>query len=244
MANYTITLYDLLNDPYFNLFDFDYPFYTEDETRKKEFEQKFIMNYMRHEIAFETGFDFKHELKSTLYLKMPYYRQLYESEMRTAGIDFMLNKDLVEEFTRTLASEGEANTNSSSNASSSNQSKSTSNVASSAENSGSDLNNGLSNADADKRKTSHSKDKSTSNSNVNDESKFNQDTKGNTQSTSSNNSTETTKFISKGNIGVTSSAELLEKWRKIMINIDEMLIEECRDLFAMIYFSYSIDQYR
>ena len=46
---------------------------------------------------------------------------------------------------------------------------------------------------------------------------------------------ETTKFISKGNIGITSSAELLEKWRKVLINIDELIINECSDLFIMIY---------
>ena len=244
MANYTITLYDLLDDPFYNLFDFDYPFYTDDETRKKEFEQKFIMTYMRYEIGFETGYDFKHELKTRLHMVMPYYKQLYESELKSQDIDFLLNKDLVEEFTRTLSSEDESNMNSTSNASSSNKSTSSIDSNSSGENSGSDLNNGLSNADADNRKTSHSKDKSNSKTNSNDQSTFNQDTKGNTQATSTNNTTESTRFVSRGNIGVTSSAELLEKWRSVMINIDQQLVDECRDLFAMIYFSFSIDQYR
>ena len=44
-----------------------------------------------------------------------------------------------------------------------------------------------------------------------------------------------TELISKGNIGITSSAELLKQWRQVLINIDEMIIEECRDLFMLLY---------
>ena len=49
------------------------------------------------------------------------------------------------------------------------------------------------------------------------------------------NQTETTTLISRGNIGVTSSAELLKQWREVLINIDNMIIEECSDLFMSIY---------
>ena len=42
-------------------------------------------------------------------------------------------------------------------------------------------------------------------------------------------------LLSQGNIGITSNAELLKQWRQVLINIDEMIIEECRDLFMMIY---------
>lgn len=244
MANYTMTLYDLLSDEEFELFDFYYKFYTDDESRKKEFEQKFIMNYMRYEIGFETGWDFKHELKSLLNLKADYYRQLYESELKSQNIDFLLNKDLVEEFTRTLESEGNSHTDSSSANTSSSNSQTNASSKNKNETSGSDLDNGLSNADADKRKTSHSKDQSDLTSSSSDQSSADSKSTGNIKQVSNNNTLEKTRFVSKGNIGVTSSAELLEKWRKIMINIDEMLIKECRQLFATIYFSYSIDDYR
>ena len=53
--------------------------------------------------------------------------------------------------------------------------------------------------------------------------------------TAENNSTETYRLVSQGNIGVTSSAELLEKWRNVIINIDQMIFEECNDLFMLIY---------
>ena len=54
---------------------------------------------------------------------------------------------------------------------------------------------------------------------------------GTNKSDRTNNQKEETTLISQGNIGVTSSAELLEKWRSIMINLDEIIIDECRDLF-------------
>ena len=42
-------------------------------------------------------------------------------------------------------------------------------------------------------------------------------------------------IIGKGNIGTTSSAELLSKWREVLINIDRLIIDECKDLFMLIY---------
>ena len=42
------------------------------------------------------------------------------------------------------------------------------------------------------------------------------------------------KKLSKGNIGITSSAELLEKWRSIIIDIDNEIIEEADKLFMQI----------
>ena len=34
---------------------------------------------------------------------------------------------------------------------------------------------------------------------------------------------------------VASSAELLQKWREVLINIDEMIIKDCHDLFMQVY---------
>ena len=61
------------------------------------------------------------------------------------------------------------------------------------------------------------------------------DGNGITESDMSGENEQLTELISKGNIGVTSSAELLKQWRQVLINIDEMIIEECRDLFMLIY---------
>ena len=93
MANYTIELYKLLESYGFELFDFSYSFYCDDEKIKKDFEQKFKDYYMFREIGQETVSRFKHELKTLLNIRMPYYKQLYETELKSKDINFMLNKD-------------------------------------------------------------------------------------------------------------------------------------------------------
>ena len=52
---------------------------------------------------------------------------------------------------------------------------------------------------------------------------------------STGNSNEEYTLIGQGNIGITSSAELLDKWRQVLLNIDLMIFEECNDLFMQIF---------
>lgn len=55
---------------------------------------------------------------------------------------------------------------------------------------------------------------------------------GKNSGTTSN--TATTEFTSRGNIGVTSSAELLEKWRQVIQDLDKQLIDGAYDLFMQV----------
>ena len=50
-----------------------------------------------------------------------------------------------------------------------------------------------------------------------------------------NNQREVTDLISQGNIGITSSAQLLDEWRKTIINIDVMILDDLKDLFFGLY---------
>ena len=70
-----------------NLFNFDYNFY--DEEHKQEFENKFIEHFYFDYIGFETIERFRQRLRELLNRKYPYYKQLYETELRTKDIDFM-----------------------------------------------------------------------------------------------------------------------------------------------------------
>ena len=54
-------------------------------------------------------------------------------------------------------------------------------------------------------------------------------------STSESSSLQKQTNLSQGNIGITSSAELLQKWRDVLINIDQLILGECEDLFMQIY---------
>ena len=213
MALYTLELRTLKETPNYNLFDFDYELY--DNNLKPVFEEKFFEYFYFDEIGYPTVQRFKHMLKSKLHMIMPYYKQLYETELRGKEIDFLLNKDLTETFIRDLTSNATA----------------TSTVESNGSNSG--VNDGFQSntpqsklvQDIEHYMSSANRDKTSSNYNDNNSS----------NSATNNTGREETTLVSKGNIGITSSAELLEKWRKVIINIDELIFEDMQDLFMMIY---------
>lgn len=213
MARYSLELRTLKETPNYNLFDFDYELY--DNNLKSVFEEKFFEYFYFDEIGYPTVQRFKHMLKSKLHMIMPYYKQLYETELRGKEIDFLLNKDLTETFIRDLTSNATA----------------TSTVESNGSNSG--VNDGFQSntpqsklvQDIEHYMSSANRDKTSSNYNDNNSS----------NSATNNTGREETTLVSKGNIGITSSAELLEKWRKVIINIDELIFEDMQDLFMMVY---------
>lgn len=208
MSKYTLELNQLVNDLDFNLFDFDYNLY--DNELKSAFEKKFIDHFYFYEIGLTPIARFKKALQIKLNDIFPYYKQLYQTELRSADIDFMLNKDLKEEYTRQLT--GNSSVNQSSTSTSNDTSLNVNNDT---------PQNKIDDLDQYMTSASKNTDNSTMNSNG--------------TNTAENNSTETYSLISQGNIGVTSSAELLEKWRSVLINIDQMIFEECNDLFMLIY---------
>lgn len=208
MSKYTLELNQIVNDLDFKLFDFDYNLY--DNELKSAFEKKFVDHFYFYEIGLRPIARFKKALQIKLNDIFPYYKQLYETELRCKDIDFMLNKDLKEQYTRELTG------NSSVNQSSTSTSNDTS----------LNINNDTPQNkidDLDQFMTSASKN--TDNSTMNSSG----------TNSAENNSTETYSLVSQGNIGVTSSAELLDKWRNVLINIDQMIFDECNDLFMLIY---------
>lgn len=237
MSNYTISIAELYEDPAFNLFDFKYPFYTEDIYAREEFQQLFIDNTFFMEIGYETVYKFKNELKALLRLRMPYYTELYKTILRTEGIDFMLNKDYTETFiretennlnrdrTNTTNSNGETTSSASSNSNTTSNSKDSS------------LDNGNAVVSLENGYlTSVNQIQDSSSNSANEAITNNINQTGADNTTENNRGRESTTLIGKGNIGVTSSAKLLSEWREVIININEMIIEECKDkLFLKIY---------
>ena len=210
MSKYTLEL-RRIHETY-KVFNFEYDFYVNSEAIKSKFEEKFIDEYYFNEIGFETVARFQHRLKTKLNKIMPYYKQLYDTEIRSKDIDFMLNKDLVEEYERVVTGEN----NSSSDLTVSDKTQN--------DNLESNIENGNASLELEKGSlTNVSKSNLVNN------------TSSNNTLTDTTTQNEKTILTSKGNIGITSSAELLEKWRKVLINIDELIISECSDLFMMIY---------
>ena len=207
MSKYTLELRYLYEDENFNLFDFPYNLYNND--LKPWFEEKFYQHFMFYEIGFDTIGMFKQRLMAKLNDIFPYYKQLYETEIRSKGIDFMLNKDLKESYVRELTSNSNSNQES--------------NVTSNSLSTAGQLTPSLiaNSQKIDKFMDSAQKDNSSSNSTSTGE--------------SNGNSREEYTLTSQGNIGITSSAELLTKWRETILNIDLMIFEECNDLFMQIF---------
>ena len=284
MASYSMELWEMVDNPLTPLFNFNYDFYCDDLEVKKKFEEKFIDHYWLHEIGCETPARWNQMLKSRLNLIMPYYRQLYQTELASQNINFLLNKDLRETFIREIDTENQlsgtnttnqnsSGTNSFSQTGSTNSTNSmsqsaTSSSTNSTEQNGtttnthkeSAINDGVAMATLsdgyltgtssdsgtntnDSTSSSTSENESTASSSSTDDNETSGtsnstdsvETTGTTSQTGNEKMVEKTDLLSQGNIGVTSSAELLQKWREVLINIDEMIIKDCRDLFMQVY---------
>lgn len=215
-SKYTLQLYYIYKDDSYNLFDQPYNLYNNE--LKPYFEEKFFQHFMFYEIGFDNINIFKQHLISTLNDIYPKYKQLYETEIRCQNIDFMLNKDLKESYVRKLNGESEGNSHATSNTDNISNSNDLSIANDTPQNKIDDLDKYMTSAS---KSNSNSTNNSTSNAN-------------NTIKNKSNN-TEEYELISQGNIGVTSSAELLEKWRNVLINIDLMMFKELENLFLFVF---------
>lgn len=252
MAMYTIELRTLINDYQLDIFNFDYPFYCNDKEVKKEFEELFINRFYFHEIGAETVDRWKHMLKTRLYLKMPYYSQLYLTEWERTGKDMMQSKDLTETTIHTLTSNDTTNgtMNSTSSASASDSSTGSATDTSSGNATGNNTSNesyiadgvGIVNLDdGNKTGTTSSNSTTTSSSNSSTSSTNTGESESNASSQSTNSNTnelkleEKTTFSSSGDIGIQTPAYAITEWRKVIINLNEMLLNEFEDLFMQIY---------
>ena len=285
MASYTMTIAEMMNNGLTqNIFPSNYEFYLDDPQARKAFEDKFIKHYYYREIGFESPFMFIQKLESHLLLNMPYWKQLYQTELESRNISFLLNKDLTETFIREIESENKTTGTSSTqqNATSSNKlsqtgtSTNTSSITqegtSSTENSlsqngtssnthkESSISDGvatpslsegyLTGTSSDDGTTSNTESSTSSGENTLKNTSTSSDemestgtssgtndveTTGTTNQSDNGTSTERTELISKGNIGITSSAQLLKEWRDVLINMDKIIIESCNDLFMKIY---------
>ena len=226
MSNYTIELRFLENPPITKLFNFEYDYYMKDlvpeevyNQKKKEFENKFLDFYYFDEIGYKAPDRFKQRLKNYLDMGFKKWQERYntELEVQKQKINFLLNKDLIEERT----TEGNATGNSSTISTSTTTSNNISN------------NKNTVNDTPDTRFTST---ENFATSITNDETTTNSSNTGSgeTTNTSNQNSNVNERFTSKGNIGITSSAELLEKWRDVIIDIDNEIIEGAEKFFMQI----------
>ena len=217
MSKYTIELREIENCICY-LFPKGFPFYTDSEELRKNFIQKFYDEYMFREIGFETVERFKRSLLGKLNKIMPYYTQLYHTELESKNINFLFNKDLIETFEREITGSSEINANATTNSTGTSTANSN------------DIMYDTPNTridDMTKYPTQGSQGENTATTSSNGTSTSNQ--------TGENTQSEKTSLISKGNIGITSSAQLLKEWREVIINIDELILNDLEDLFMLLF---------
>lgn len=97
MEQTTLTLGDIIENDV-NIFDFDYPFYS--ETYRKTFEQHFIDHFYFDEIGQETVSRFKQRLKIKFNLIMPYWNKIFLADALEQRI--LDNYDVTETYTRNV----------------------------------------------------------------------------------------------------------------------------------------------
>ena len=231
MANFTMEIREMMSQPLVNgVFTFDYEFYSDNVQDKETFEKLFVSHFYFREIGFETPERFKMKLQSKLNLIMPYYRQLALTEWdKVRSIEQMMESKNLTETTEHMQSiqgnsETQSNQSSSSNA--------TQNTSSSNESKASNLADGVSQSSLDEGYlTSSGKAEQTDNTQSEATGNANQSILGNNEQ----QLTEKTTFTSNGDIGIQTPAYAITHWRKIIINLNQMIINECEDLFMKIY---------
>ena len=239
MANYTMEIRELMNEPMINgVFTFDYPFYSDNPLDKEEFENLFIDYFYFREIGFETPDRFKMKLKAELELIMPYYRQLAMTEwnkVKTAE-DMMNSKNLTETTTHEQTISGNSDLTQNNTSSLNQKSETSTSQTMNDQSQVSNLSDGVSSASLETGYlTGVSQTDNTSsqtNSNTGQQSSSN----NGTSSTNSNQIlSETTTFTSNGDIGIQTPAYAITEWRKVIINLNQMIIDDLSSLFIQIY---------
>lgn len=235
------------------LFDFNYPIF--DEAYRPVFERNFIRNFYMNEIGFETVGLFKMKLENWLNLNMPYFNQLYKSELIkynplynvdwSESYDRNFNKN--QKDNRKLDQQSEVNTKDNSTS----ESKSESNQDSKS------FDREISSDTPQSRLELTTKDGSgiieyasniTENVN-NSESETN--SKTNTDATIIGNTKgefdSVDDYLSdikqiedylkhvEGKVGNQSYSSMINEFRSTFLRIDSMIMEECRQLFMLVY---------
>lgn len=252
MSKYTVELRQIINRT--NIFDFNYKFV--DDNTKKLLEKMFIDHYYFKEIGFETISRFKHYLKNVFNEKLEYYEML----IITSKIDYDIlnNYDLKENYTKNTVVNNTTNYTSNNNINSENKSVTKNNTSNTStntlENSNNEINKFSDTPQSnilldDNYITNVTKNDKTSNelnnfsSTENNSSETTDNTK-NTNSTTSKNlsdgsQNENYELTRKGNIGVMTPTDMLEKhieYKKKVTNIINKFFEnECNCLFMQIY---------
>lgn len=216
------------------VFNFDFPIF--DENYRQVLCRKILKHYYTREIAHETVGRWKLALNAKLNEIMPYYNQLYKSEL----LEFNPFYDV--DLTRSREGSGTSNRTSNNTETNSGTSK---NVSSDSSTSNTDTLNrfsdtpqnsmdtqGIANSVPLTTVTKVNEDNTTTNEST--DTLTRNDTKTGNGTENINN---TDKYIEtvKGKQGTENYSSLLKKFRETFLNIDMMIIDDCSDCFFTLW---------
>ena len=242
MAIYTTEIRQMNDNPLIGVFTFDYDFYSDNPKDKEEFEKLFINWYYFREIGFETPQHFKIRLQAKLNLIMPYYRQLAMTEWDKVGTieSMMTSKNLTDTITheQTITGNNESYVSGESNQKGSNTTSQQQSTTNEQNMSGSNLADGVAQASLNEgylTSVSKATDSGSQNLTGTDSNKSELTTNQSSSGTNNQVLSESTTITSIGDIGIQTPAYAITEWRKVLININQMIIDDCNDLFMKIY---------
>lgn len=216
------------------IFNFDFPIF--DENYRQVLCRKILKHYYTREIAHETVGRWKLALNAKLNEIMPYYNQLYKSEL----LEFNPFYDV--DLTRSREGSGTSNRTSNNRETNSGTSK---NVSSGSGTSNTDTLNRFSDTPQNSMDTQGiadsvplttvtkvNEDNTTTNTSTDTLTRDNSKTGNGTENINS-----TDKYIEtvKGKQGTENYSSLLKKFRETFLNIDMMIIEDCSDCFFTLW---------
>ena len=222
------------------IFDFKYPFYTDESQAKEEFEKMFILMHLRDNWGVETAGEFKYWLQRKLTLVSDGYRQLYET------MKFEYKPLENHNLERTVERSGTAKDTNINSGVVNNESNTNSNVTGNSNTTGDRTSNNqtihsdnpqvnFSGQDyASNMDRGQIKDDTTTNTNDNTTGKTNFNSKQNANNTENRDSeySNNEKYTEHGYLGNVQDA--IKKERELIININRMLCEEMNDLFLLV----------
>lgn len=218
-SKYTAVIHNLREQG----FDFglnDYPIF--DESYREKLNKKILDHYDFYEIGQETPYLFKLFLNRTMNEIMPYYNELYKSIINYSE-NLLKNVNLQETLSRDTTSELTGNSSSESNSQSNSTAENTDKYTSIFNNTpqGQILKNAIEEQDYATTLTQNKDENSSSqNSNISD----------NTTNQTSQNGSGTENYTKNitGNNGAYLISDIIEKFRKNIVNVDLMIIEDSR----------------
>ena len=214
------------------VFCFDYPIF--DEKYRSVLETKILKHYYTKEIGFETTALWQLKLETKLNEIMPYYNQLYNSEL----LEYNPLEDVNVVTTRTVENNGETDTIGETESNYNN----TSNTDSETKNNGtswdlySDTPQGsVQNLENETYLTNARKISNNETTNNNTDSTTNGTSNIDTTNNTTVKNIEDYLEEVKGKRGSHTYSELIIKYRETFLNIDMMIIDELADLFMLLW---------